>query len=285
MNSELVDKVYFDQDFSIYHKIKIQHRMERPHFHDGYEIHYTQSGVTEYYIDEKKYHGGMGTVGIINSHEIHRVVVDKEEEYERYFIYFKPGYLHEFYDQYPELNMLFTSRFVGFENCINLNSDEQIVFKDFLDELYALSQDERIYLRELKSKLLLVRLIIFLNETFMTQTNVKTPVEYKGKEQLEDITKFIRHNYAENITLDLLTETFFLSKSTIIRIFKNNLGITPVQYLINIRIMTSRQLLKSGHSVKEVSEAIGYKDESSFIKKFKSIQGVSPKNYVKQNNR
>lgn len=86
----------------------------------------------------------------------------------------------------------------------------------------------------------------------------------------------------EEITLDKLSQEFFISKSTIIRMFKNIIGMTPAQYLIYVRIMKSRSLLEKGNTVKFVSEQVGYKDESRYIKKFKELQGVSPKQYTLQ---
>ena len=83
----------------------------------------------------------------------------------------------------------------------------------------------------------------------------------------------------DEITLDHISNLFFISKSTITRVFKNTLGMTPNQYVINVRIMKSRELLEQGYAVKDVSEKVGYKDESSFIKKFKELQGESPKQY------
>ena len=86
----------------------------------------------------------------------------------------------------------------------------------------------------------------------------------------------------DEITLDKLSQEFFISKSTIIRMFKNIIGMTPAQYLIYVLIMKSRSLLEKGNTVKFVSEQVGYKDESRYIKKFKELQGVSPKQYTLQ---
>lgn len=282
LTEQLVDKVLLESDFSIQHLENTPHFMDHPHFHDGYEIHYVFIGNPELYIDERLYYGEPGTLTVINSNEIHRVVIEENEYYERYYIHFKPRFIQETIEKYPEITMLFSMRSTGFENCVQLSSENQILFREILNQLAQLYHGEDTYLKELKIKNKLLELLLFLNEQFLEVTNFRISETYKGQELLEEISQYIKQNYNEEISLDLLCQKFFVSKSTILRMFKKTFGITPTQYLIYQRIMNSRHFLKKGYPVKEVAEIVGYKDVSSYIKMFKAIQGLSPKTYSKK---
>ncbi len=72
-----VDHVLLNRDIIVEHKKRTDHKMDRPHFHDGYEIHLTLNNTTLYYVDERKYEGDIGSMAVFNSQEIHRVVVEE----------------------------------------------------------------------------------------------------------------------------------------------------------------------------------------------------------------
>ena len=70
-------------------------------------------------------------------------------------------------------------------------------------------------------------------------------------------------------------------RQQLIRLFKEEIGMTPNEYIILSRIMRSREYLARGYSVIKVCEMVGYADESHFIRTFKKIMGITPKQYGK----
>lgn len=282
MNPKNADRVLFDQGFEICHKNTTNHRMDRAHFHNGFEIHFTLSDETVYYIDEKKYIGKAGTVATINQHEIHRVCVPQGKSYERWYIYFKSQHLDPMVAEYPELLLLFTQRFNGYENCLYLTPDKLEEFQNMLEEFQRIYENREQYLYDLKIKQRLIEVLCFLNELYLEKKQLQGPIVYKQSAQVREMTEYIKENATQLITLDMIGQQFFLSKSTIIRLFNKHLGMTPLQYIIYIKVMQSRRYLEQGLSIREVAYRSGYQDESSFIKKFKKVQGISPKQYVKR---
>ncbi len=65
------------------------------------------------------------------------------------------------------------------------------------------------------------------------------------------------------------------------QLFKRQLGVSPQQYLMNIRISRACELLASGSGVAEASEAIGYVDALYFSRIFKKHTGQTPSQYRK----
>lgn len=277
MNQPINDKVILEEELFIEHKITTDHKMDRPHFHDGFEIHFTLADKTNYFINGKKYLMNAGTVALIHSSEIHKVDVEPLISYERYYLLFRPSVVTHVAERYPQILRLFINRPSDFENCIQLNRDSQLIFIELLNEMVEIyTQKSRDYY-SLRVEMKLVEMLIFLDDQFKQERDYSRNIQ---NEALLDIVEYIKSNLSEEITLDDLSKKFYKSKSTIIRMFKNNLGMTPNQFIIYTRISESRNWLLKGYSVREVAYKVGYSDESSFIKKFKSIKGISPKQYV-----
>ncbi|WP_298427585.1 AraC family transcriptional regulator [uncultured Kordia sp.] len=89
-------------------------------------------------------------------------------------------------------------------------------------------------------------------------------------------------NYETNVNLDALSQTKFVSKYHLLRLFKKYYGQTPKQYLIDKRLEKSKVQLKNGVSVTETCFAVGFESVSSFSTLFKTRTGKSPSVYQKE---
>lgn len=281
LDTENVDKVLIENDLVVMHKIDRIHFMDKPHFHDGFEIHFTLTNSTTYQIDERKFDADAGTVALFSSEELHRVSIDRSKLYERYFVLFKPSFIEEFTTSFPFLLEIFSKK--QKVDCLELTSDQSLKVTNLYEEMIRCDQEREEPFELLHLKLKLTELLILLNKIVYSNEKLHKPISYEHYQTISEIVSFLKEEYMNEMTLDELSERFFISKSTIIRAFKNALGMTPNQYLIYMRIMKSRELLEQGYSVKQVSEKIGYRDESSYIKKFKEIQAESPKQYQLKN--
>ncbi len=91
---------------------------------------------------------------------------------------------------------------------------------------------------------------------------------------------FLKANFQRKIALDEIAALVNISVEQFGRIFKSETGITPIDYLIRLRIERASQLLKSSSlSVKEVMASVGYNSKSHFAKHFKRRFGISPSEY------
>lgn len=93
---------------------------------------------------------------------------------------------------------------------------------------------------------------------------------------------FIDKNCCENIDVETISDSSFLSKYHFIRLFRKCYGKTPHQYLTERRIQVAKQLLQSDHSVAEACYQIGFDSTTSFAAIFKKYTGHSPCAYKKQ---
>ena len=85
--------------------------------------------------------------------------------------------------------------------------------------------------------------------------------------------------YEHFLSLEQLSAQSGISRYAIIRLFKRNFGLTPHAFQLNMRINQARDRLKSGSSVVEIAYDLGFSDQSHFHRVFKSLTGVTPKQY------
>ena len=97
-----------------------------------------------------------------------------------------------------------------------------------------------------------------------------------GREEIERACRYLEQNFREHILLDELCAHFNLSKSTLLRSFLNARGVTPHQYLTNIRIAAARKLLEEGVAPGDVAAQTGFVDQSHFSRAFTGFIGIPP---------
>lgn len=107
--------------------------------------------------------------------------------------------------------------------------------------------------------------------------------EVKHVDLLSKAVSFIRTNYMHKITLDDVAEHIYLSPSYLSRIFKEEMKTSFNSYLNSVRIEKSKILLLSEQlSIVEISELVGFFDQSYFNKVFKKTTGTTPKKFREQ---
>ncbi len=102
------------------------------------------------------------------------------------------------------------------------------------------------------------------------------------REWLQDFEAYVReHLNDDTLSVPVLAAHFAMSESTLLRQLKRVVGLTPVQYLQEVRLSNARQLLenKSYRTVAEISAAVGYADARSFSRSFKKRFGKTPSGY------
>ncbi len=94
--------------------------------------------------------------------------------------------------------------------------------------------------------------------------------------------RHLRHHYQEDIRLWQLLEEAHMSKSYFLRLFRNYIGTTPYNYLVNYRITKAKELLVlTNRTISEIAGEVGFGDASNFSTRFSEITGQSPLQYRK----
>lgn len=120
------------------------------------------------------------------------------------------------------------------------------------------------------------RMISFYNLNFAKADNLPRI--------LEDIIEFVNKNLTANFTIDQIVNEFYLSRSTVQKIFKKHVNM-PLGKYVDDRILAEgeRLLLTTNYSIKEISDKLGFCDQFYFSRKFASYYGTSPLKHRRRN--
>jgi AraC-like DNA-binding protein len=120
----------------------------------------------------------------------------------------------------------------------------------------------------------LSRIMVRFTDLVFTLKDVKHAVVMKKA------LKYINAHYTEEITLDDVAGSVFLSPTYFSKLFSEEMGCRFTAYLNRVRIEKSKLLLKgSDIPLVEIAGLVGYEDQSYFTKVFKRVTGVSPGKY------
>lgn len=110
--------------------------------------------------------------------------------------------------------------------------------------------------------------------------NIVKYMDHNSSEVINKVMEYVKKNYADEITLETVSEYVYLNPSYLSRIFKQNTGENFSDYLAKVRIETAIRLLAENKlKIYEISERVGYKSSKYFIKLFRQFTGFTPKDY------
>ncbi len=102
-------------------------------------------------------------------------------------------------------------------------------------------------------------------------------------ERLDDILVYIHANIGREITIHELAERVCLHPNYFIRMFKEQVGVPPIQYIMRHKIEKAKELLaQTSFSVSEIADRVGFHDMFYFSRQFKKISGMPPSDFRKQ---
>lgn len=104
---------------------------------------------------------------------------------------------------------------------------------------------------------------------------------YSNKLRAEKAIKYIHENYNKKITLAELAKTAGLSVSYFNTAFKSVTSMTPIDFVIFVRISKAKEFLSSGAGVAETAEKCGFSDVFYFSRMFKKSEKMTPGEYAR----
>lgn len=253
---------------TIFENIENSNGQFTKHFHDTYTIGVTHDGLFKSINSNQTILSYKNSTRILNPAEVHH---GDSDSWKYTNFYPKVELLVDIYEQ------------IYFEKKIPIF--EEHIIEDIY--LYNLLLSFFISAYNNEDKMLLeTNLIATLSYLVKNYTN--STKEFKGlfddKVIVKNSIELIKDCLDSNISLDELASNSSLSKFHFLRVFKNNTGLTPHQYILTQRIHKAKELILSGEKLSHISSSVGFNDQSHFIRNFRKIYGYSPKELLNKSN-
>lgn len=233
-----------------------------PHLHDEMEFYVLLEGDVSFMVEHTLYHLEPGDVVITKPNEMHNCILNTNSVHKHLCFWFSPS---------DFLFAPFSNRKFGESNLISLPKDKKEELLSVCLNLHkAAVQDDSF--QEFYLALQFVHLL--RGDTILSESSTSYIPQ-----ALQTILEDININFTDIKNLEYFTEKYFISQSTLQRMFKKYLHITPKMYIETKRLAYSRVLLKQGVSVLDSCMQAGFPDYSNYIRLFRNRFGITPKKY------
>lgn len=265
------------KDFELYYYSDTALAGVSAHTHDYYEFYFFLEGDVEFEIEGRRYPVTFGDIMVMPPRVSHRPFIrNTRVPYRRFVLWISREYCEHLMDisadygyliQYVQLKKIYLFH----NDRVTFNTVQSKILR-LLEELHA----DR-FGRGAQVTLCVNDLILHINRLIYAKNH---PKEKDAEISLyQKISAYIEEHLDEDLSLDRLSEIFFVSKYHIAHIFKNNLGMSIHQYITKKRLTLCREAILGSMNITDVYLSYGFGDYSSFYRAFKKEYGVSPKDF------
>ena len=237
-------------------------RSVKANWHKELEIQYFIRGEGYVLIDGERIEVTAGDLVIANTECLHYTGSDTEIEYSAMVI-------DSDFCLYADID--YTA--VTFQPKIRSERLEAL----FSDVVAVYGENARIC-KKARVQAALLRLLIELREYYVYQdeNHKKFSSSYQ---QVKNVIQYIRENFSEKLSLELLAQHALVDKYSLSRNFKAITGQTVVEYINHYRCDRAKELIRGGMTISEAAASCGFNNMSFFTKTFKSFTGKLPSEY------
>jgi len=272
----LTRQYMLSSDYEIFHYSNNDLGKVSLHHHDFYECYLFISGDVTYLIEGKTFCLEPGDIVLINSKELHQAIINsKDVVYERIVLWLNRSFLKELSTKETNLSLCFES--LNRNNVLRADFEVKQNIRLLLNKLISLESYKGIG-RELLYKAYITELLVHINNIAFND-KVRLDVDIKKSNLIDGIIDYINNHIEEDITVDEISECFYLSKFHLSREFKKHTGTTLHRYIVQKKLIEAKELILKETPITSVYKQCGFGDYSNFFRAFKNEYGVTPKQF------
>lgn len=243
--------------------LQMEHRL---HTHTDHEIFCFVEGDADYFVEGNRFRLRRGDLMLMRRGEAHHLIPRSNARYERMVVNFDPTELAVL-DPDGTLEEMFCRRPLG-----ECNHYAAALFPDnrwmyYMEKICAQTDPRR-------KLCYLLPLLCDLADTFQI---VRCTGQQEEPDRISELIRYINANLAEPLSLEELSQRFYISKTHLNRLFRKEVGTTAWAYIMAKRLFLARELLVAGDVPTNVYLKCGFQDYTAFYRAYKSRFGVSPR--------
>lgn len=128
---------------------------------------------------------------------------------------------------------------------------------------------------------------LYLFIDYLSRSSATLRLSQEGRVRdfyIKEALAYIEQNFQNDITVEGIAASCGLNRSYFGRIFKETLGKSPQEFLMNYRMVKAAELLKLTRlSIGDIANAVGYPNQLHFSRAFKNVYGISPREWRNKN--
>lgn len=241
------------------------------HTHDFYELLIYLDGDASFIAEGATHTLAPLDAIVTRPGEMHQIFHRSRARYERILLNFSDAFFVN--NDCSEYRSIFTDREMGCENIIRGGNMRASAVPDAVQRIEHYIRDgEYSHRNDVVIRCAVIELLHALNQ-LKPDSTAGTPQSAAVRRAAD----YINRNLAGDLSLDQLSERFFVSKYHLCRMFKACTGMTIGQYITRKRLLLAKSLYQDGSSLSEAALQSGFADYSSFYKSCVKELGMPPK--------
>ena len=281
-----LEKIFVNQSSSIAVKREITPYMDYPlHYHPEYEIIYVEKSYGIRLMGNNISNFADGDLMFIGKNLPHVWKNDKDFyqgnkdlEVDVYVIHFSEDALKEGFFTLPELTHI-TKLFAMGQQGMLIKGKQHKKISEMVKKVYSSTGFDRLinFLQTLNSFAMAEEYELLSNIGYANSINIS------DTERINKVMDYLMENFDQDIKLEDVAELINLNKSSFCRYFRSKTNKTCSEFLNEIRIGHACKLLvNSNMSIGAICYEIGYNNISHFNRQFKTITGMTAKEYSRK---
>ena len=244
------------------------------HIHREIELLFIKEGKAEITVSDRHYFVSEGDVVIVNPMDVHLIKADITKPYHQRCICFDSSLIADknLREGLLSANMSILELHSKNVECTNIITK----LFDLLFESVSENSDELF----LESVAYISLIFVNLKKRGMISAKKSSAKKINFERKLQD---YLSEHFSEQITSQTVSKELFYNQSYFCRVFRENFGVSFLEYLTLYRISCAKLMLSSEDiRISDVAERVGFLDASYFSRCFKKIIGISPVEYQKR---
>lgn len=275
--NNIPNNIYYYID---YDKRDASVNMEFQHLHPYYEMLFLLAPSASHLIEGVPYNIRSGDFVLLAPSVMHKSVYYKGEPSKRVIIDFMyPMDNPDTAEAYKEILSPFDTDIPIYR----FDFEDQKRLTDILNSLFLFSKDHKYYGNPPDEFYIHTKFQEFLYTLYelKDKNRYKNEQSYNSIEQkMYEVSSYIHAHYDEDISLESLSENFFISPSYLSREFKQVTGFNLSNYIQLTRIKNAQyRLVSSNDKISIIAQECGFSSFSQFNRVFNKIAGTSPREY------
>ncbi|HEX9060967.1 MAG TPA: AraC family transcriptional regulator [Clostridia bacterium] len=254
-----------------------------PNRHEFFEMLYVKKGQAVFEISGQPVNIGPNDIVIIKPNQPHKLSIKSESGCE--FIVLSFGFVSQKNSEFSEVSL---EDFLNFVNSkengafIALKVSQKNEIITLLNRILKEMVNNEIG-SDFLNRLMVLELFVFISRALKMEW--ENSIKFKSpklKELIQISVNFINNNYERDISLGDIARFVFLSPSYFTRAFKDEMGLSPINYLLKVRVERAKELLgETDTKISNIALSVGFSNQQRFNEIFKKYSGITPLQYRK----